>query len=74
MSKQFTDDKNKAIPPLTNPIATSGKTGKTTFFPKEGITKSTVGGTTYIVTSTYKERGEGLLDKLWRLIQNDTDY
>jgi len=47
---------------------------QTTFNSKEQITKSTVGGTTYIVTSAYKEQGDGLTDKLWRLIQNDTNY
>jgi len=47
---------------------------QTTFCSKEQITKSTVGGTTYIVTSAYKKQGDGLTDKLWRLIQNDTNY
>jgi len=32
-----------------------------------------IGGTTYIITGKYKEDArEGLLDKLWRLIENDT--
>jgi len=30
-----------------------------------------IGGTTYILTGKYKEKGEGLLHKLWRLIEND---
>jgi hypothetical protein len=42
-------------------------------FTEDETTESKVGGTTYIVTSNYKENGEGLLDKLWRLIQNDAD-
>ena len=38
----------------------------------EEITKRKIGGTTYIVTSKYNENArEGLLDKLWWLIQND---
>ncbi|MCL2225432.1 MAG: transposon-encoded TnpW family protein [Defluviitaleaceae bacterium] len=33
-----------------------------------------VGGTTYIITGKYKENArEGLLDKLWRLMQNDAE-
>jgi len=33
-----------------------------------------IGGTTYIVTSEFNENArEGLLDKLWRLIENDND-
>lgn len=30
-----------------------------------------IGGTTYIMTGKFKESGENLLDKLWRLIEND---
>jgi len=31
-----------------------------------------IGGTTYIVRAHYKQNArEGLLDKIWRLIQND---
>jgi len=30
-----------------------------------------IGGTTYILTGKYKEKGEGLLHKIWRLIEND---
>jgi len=42
-----------------------------TIEPRE-ITKRKIGGTTYIVTSKYKGNAkEGLLDKLWWLIQND---
>ena len=50
-----------------------------TFSEAEQTTESKVGGTTYIVTSHYKTdtgaplAGEGLLDKLWRLIENDTE-
>ena len=33
-----------------------------------------IGSTTYIVSGKYKENArEGLLDKLWRLIENDAD-
>ena len=33
-----------------------------------------IGGTTYIVTSKYKENSrEGLLDKIWRLMEYDVD-
>ena len=32
-----------------------------------------IGGTTYIMTGKYKENGEELLDKLWRLIEYDAD-
>ena len=38
------------------------------------ITERKIGGTTYIVTSEYNENAtEGLLDKIWRLIQNDNE-
>ena len=38
-------------------------------------TELKIGGCTYIVTSKYKESGETLKDKLWRLIENDRgDY
>ena len=37
----------------------------------KNITASKVGTTTYIVTSRYKESGETLEDKIWRLISND---
>ena len=34
-----------------------------------------IGGTTYIVSGKYKENGkEGLIDKLWRLIEHDEDW
>jgi|GEM_PF-4322478 len=37
-----------------------------------GITERKIGGATYVVNSIFDENaGEGLLDKLWRLIKND---
>ena len=37
-------------------------------------TEFKVGGTTYIITSTHsKNAREGLLDKIWRLIENDSE-
>lgn len=39
-----------------------------------GTTIREIGGTTYIVTGKYKaDAKEGLLDKIWRLIENDVD-
>ena len=37
------------------------------------IAQRKIGGTTYIVSTSFKEKGEGLLDKIWRLIENDAD-
>jgi len=38
------------------------------------ITERKIGKTTYIVRSFYRSNArEGLLNKLWRLIQNDAD-
>ena len=31
-----------------------------------------IGGTTYIVNGIYQENGDDLIDKLWRLIKNET--
>ena len=37
------------------------------------IIERKIGGTTYVVFGKYKENGEGLLDKVWRLIEKDND-
>jgi len=58
---------------MSNNAPTKEKTA-TIFCPKTEITERKIGGTTYIVTSKYKEDGkEGLLDKIWRLIQYDAE-
>ena len=50
------------------------KTQTTSSLSTDVITQRKIGGTTYIVTSEYDENAqEGLLDKIWRLIQSDAD-
>jgi len=49
------------------------QTQTTSYVPPES-TEFKVGGTTYIITSRHSENArEGLLDKIWRLIENDSE-
>ena len=67
---------NTKMPPENNtPLISAVSTELTDITDNEAeITVRKIGGTTYIVTSEYNENAkEGLLDKIWRLIQNDTN-
>jgi len=55
-----------------NNIKTQESNTESDFINAPEIVEYKVGSTTYIITGKYKKSGkEGLLDKLWRLIEND---
>ena len=54
-------------------ISLSKENAQALYIASTEVTEHKIGGTTYIVSGKCKENGEELLDKIWRLIENDEE-